>query len=172
MQKYIVAVANSIKAKLFVLQTAELTDFEPTPKLVEIEELLSSTQDRQGQNLWSSTKPGRNRGTAGQAHGYDDHRESHCIEFERRFAQEFAAKLTQLIRSAQPCQLLLIAEPQILGIMRGVLTPNLPKNLKCNELAKDLCQLKAHELHEYLATKNLLPPRTKFNSKEISMLEP
>lgn len=161
MQKYIVAVVNSAKAKLFVLEPADFPEDEPSPKLIKIEELHSSTQALQGQDLWSSTKPGRNRGTAGQAHGYDDHRENHRVEFERRFAQEIMAKLTQLTQTAQPHQLLLIAEPHILGIMRGVLTPNLPKNLKFNELAKDLCQLKPHELHEYLATKNLLPAQSR-----------
>jgi protein required for attachment to host cells len=157
MQKYLVAVVNSAKAKLFLLEPADFPENEPGPNLVEIEELHSSTQELQGQDLWSSTKPGRNRGTAGQAHGYDDHRDNHRVEFERRFAQEILAKLTQLAQTAQPHQLLLIAEPHILGIMRGVLNSALPRNLKFNELAKDLCQLKPHELHDYLAAKDLLP---------------
>ncbi len=172
MQKYIVAVVNSIRARLFVLEPAELPEYEPSPKLTEIEELRSSNQSLQGQDLWSNTKPGRNRGTAGQAHGYDDHRENHRVEFERRFAQEIATKLEQVIRTNQPHQLLLVAEPQILGIMRGALSSDLPKNLTLNELAKDLCQLKAHELHEYLANKNLLPAQNRPNSREVQALEP
>jgi protein required for attachment to host cells len=161
MQNHIVAVVNSAKAKLFVLEFAELPEYEASPKLIEVEELHSSTQELQGQDLWSNTKPGRNRGTAGQAHGYDDHRENHRVEFERRFAQEISTKLAQLIRTNQSHQLLLVSEPHILGIIRDVLIPDLPKNLKFNELTKDLCHLKAHELQEYLASKDLLPARTK-----------
>jgi protein required for attachment to host cells len=157
MQKYVVVVASSTKAKMFVLEPAEFPDYQLSSRLVEKNELHNLSQEQQGQDLWSNTKPGRNRGTAGQAHGYDDHRENHMIEFERRFAQDISTKLVQLIRTVQPDQLLLIAEPHILGIMRSVLVPDLPKNLKSNELAKDLCQLKAHELHEYLTTKDLLP---------------
>jgi len=161
MQDYIIAVVSSAKAKFFALESAELTDDQINPKLIKIEELLNSTQKLQGQDLWSNTKPGRNRGTAGQAHGYDDHRENHRVEFERRFAQDIATKLFQIIKTSQPHFLLLIAEPKILGIMREKLIPNLPKNLKFSELTKDLCQLKAHELHEYLATKDLLPAQSR-----------
>lgn len=172
MQKYIVAVVSSAKARLFVLEPAELPEYEPSPKLTEIEELHSATQALQGHDLWSNTKPGRNRGTAGQAHGYDDHRENHRVEFERRFAQEIAAKLAQVIKTNQPHQLLLVAEPQILGIMRGALSPDLSKNLTLNELAKDLCQLKAHELHEYLANKDLLPAQSRPINREVQAFEP
>jgi protein required for attachment to host cells len=157
MQKYIVAVVNSAKAKLFVLEPIEFPIDEPPPKLMAIDELSNSAQTLQGQDLWSSTKPGRNRGAAGQAHGYDDHRENHRVEFERRFAQEVANKLAEIFQSAEPQQFILVAEPHILGIMRSVLNSALPKNLKMSELAKDLCQLKPHELQEYLVAKDLLP---------------
>jgi protein required for attachment to host cells len=165
MQKYVVAVVNSLKARLFVLEPSEFPESEPSPKLTEQAELHSSTQELQGQDLWSNTKSGRNRGTAGQAHAYDDHRENHMIEFERRFAQEIVTHLTQLIQTCQPHQLLLVAEPQILGIMREVLTPNLPKNLQFNELTKDLCHLKTHELQVYLANKKLLPAQNRLYAR-------
>lgn len=159
MQNHVVAVVSSAKAKLFVLESADLPEYQASPRLVEVEELQSSTQTLQDQDLWSNTKPGRNRGTAGQAHGYDDHRENHRAEFERRFAQDIAAKLTHLLQTSQSQHVLLVAEPHILGVMRDVLIPALPKHLKLNELAKDLCQLKAHEVHDYLAAKGLLPAR-------------
>lgn len=171
MQNQIVAVVSSAKAKLFILESVELPEYKANPKLTEVEELSSPTQELQGQDLWSNTKPGRNRGTAGQAHGYDDHRANHRVEFERRFAQEISAKLTQLLKTSQSHQLLLVAEPHILGIMRDVLIPILPKSLKFNELTKDLCHLKAHELHEYLATKTLLPAQSRLNLREVPPFE-
>lgn len=172
MQNYGVAVVNSTKARLFVLQPADFPEYEPSPKLVEIEVLHNSAPELQGQDLWSNTKPGRNRGTAGQAHGYDDHRENHLVEFERRFAQAIATRMVEFVRSSQPHQLLLVAEPQILGIMREVLISDLPRNLRVHELAKDLCQLTPHELHEYLATKDLLPAQTRPNAQKVQPLEP
>jgi protein required for attachment to host cells len=52
---------------------------------------------------------------------------------------------------------LLIAAPQILGIMREAVASALPKTIKIADLNKDLNQLTAHEIHQYLAEKALLP---------------
>ncbi|WP_339382112.1 host attachment protein [Tolypothrix tenuis] len=68
------------------------------------------------------------------------------------------AKIVNLIQAHQIQQLLMVAEPQILGMMRDVIAPLLGKNIKIHELAKEICHLKTHEIHEYLASKNLLPP--------------
>lgn len=157
MHNYIIAIASSAKARFFLLQSIELAEPEPEFKLLELEELHNSAPELQGQELWSTTKPGRNRGTTGQAHGYDDHRDNHQVEFDRRFAREITTKLMQLIQLNHSRQLLLVAEPHIMGIMREVLTPVLPKNLTFKELTKDLCQLSAHELQQYLINKALLP---------------
>jgi len=157
MSHFLVAVINGTKARLLTLEPVELPEYESGPHLMEQEGLLSAAKETPGQELWSSAKTGRNRGVAGHAHSYDDHRENHMLEFERRFAQTIANKIVELADTSQVQQLLLIAEPQILGLMRESLMPILPKHLKISELAKDLCHLQAKELHEYLAKKELLP---------------
>ncbi|MEM9482623.1 MAG: host attachment protein [Cyanobacteria bacterium P01_F01_bin.116] len=58
-------------------------------------------------------------------------------------------------------QIIVIAAPQILGLMRDVFTPLLPKQLKINELARDLCHFKPHELHDYLTKTGKLPARNR-----------
>jgi protein required for attachment to host cells len=159
MSQYLVAVIDGTRARFMTLEPAELPEYESGPNLVEHEGLANSTKELQGRELWASAKTGRNRGTSGQAHSYDDHRENHVVEFERRFAQEIASQIGALIQTHQVQHLVLIAEPQILGLMREAIAPTLPKHLKTSELAKDLCHLKPHELHEYLANKDLLPPQ-------------
>jgi protein required for attachment to host cells len=158
MNKYLVAVIDGTKARFLTLKPSELPGYDSGPNLIEHEALLSSNNELQGQDLWTSTKTGRNRGVAGQAHSYDDGRDNHMVEFERRFTQNIAAKIANLIQAHQIQQLLMIAEPRILGFMRETLTPILPRNIKTQELAKELCHLKPYELHEYLASKQLLPP--------------
>ncbi|NET38490.1 MAG: host attachment protein [Cyanothece sp. SIO1E1] len=157
MNKIIVAVIDGTKARFLTLEPMPLPDYGSGPDLIEQESLHNQTKELQGQELWANTKTGRNRGASAQAHGYDDHRQNHMLEFERRFAQVIADKVLKLIQIHQARQLLLIAEPQILGIMRTALSSTLPKQLKVDELAKDLCQLKANELHRYLANRGLLP---------------
>lgn len=156
MRNYIIVLVNGVKARFF---TVELDEFsrEPELKFSEIKDLCGSTQALQGKGLWSTTKPGLNRGIAGQAHSYDDHREHHQTEFERHFARDVTTELMQLIEANLPQQLLLIAEPHIMGVMREALLPHLPKDFPLQEVPKDLCHLTAHELQQYLLGKGLLP---------------
>lgn len=159
MNQSVVAVIDGTKARFFTLEAAEFPEYQSSPNLVEQECLTSPAKELQGKELWASTKTGRNRGSTGQAHGYDDHRENHINEFERSFAKEIAHKTAELAQSLQAQTVLLVAEPQILGLVREVLSSQISKHLKITELAKDLCKLKPLELHEYLAHRDLLPPR-------------
>lgn len=159
MNQYLVAVIDSTRARFLTLEPAEIPGVEAGPNLVEHEAMLSPTGDLQGQDLWSTTKTGSNRSAGAQTHAYDDHRARHEVEFERRFANSIASHLNTLIQCFQTPHLILVAEPQILGLMREAIAATLPRNVKVSELAKDLCQFKPHELHEYLANKNLLPAK-------------
>jgi protein required for attachment to host cells len=152
----IVAIDSS-KARFFTL--APVTDpvFDPSPKLIEHEGLTLTEGKLSGEELWSSTKTGRNRGSQGQSHSYDDHRERHAIEFERHFGSTIASHIDRLIQDYQIQEVLLVAAPQILGIMRAALAAVLPKTVKISDLNKDISNLTAHEIHHYLADKDLLP---------------
>ena len=161
MSQYLIKVMNGATARFFTLESATLSGVESDLKLVEHEGIISPERGLPGEAVWANTKSGRNRGVSGQAHSYDDHRQNHRIEFERRFAQSIATQLRNLAQTHQAQQLILIAEPQILGLMREVCIPLLPKQLKVNELTRDLCHLKPQELHEYLAEKGQLPARRK-----------
>lgn len=165
MSRYLVTAVNGTTARFFTLESAALPEYESGPNLVEHEGLVSSEKEQLGEALWSSTKTGRNRGSGGQSHSYDDHRQNHMIEFERRFAQSVTNHLLDLAQTHQAQQVILVAEPQILGIMRDVLTPVLPKQLQVSDMARDLCHLKPHELHEYLSEKGQLPARSRGNQR-------
>jgi protein required for attachment to host cells len=159
MSQYLIAVMNGTQARFLTLEPAEVGVYNACPRLMEHESLLRNENKLSGQELWSSTKPGRNRGSAGQAHGYDDHREEHLAESERRFAQVIGDRLMTLIQTCQPQQFILVAEAQALGVIRELILPLLPKAIPIQEVSKDLCQLKPHELHDYLSAKALLPGR-------------
>jgi protein required for attachment to host cells len=164
MSEFLVVVVNRTKARFFTLEKAQIPEYESGPNLSERKELLNPTQDLAGKDLWANVKTGRNQGSGGQAHAYDDHRENHLMEFERRFAQAIADEIGNLSQQYNAHRLILVAEPQILGLLREAITPQLLKDLKVQELAKDLCQLKPLELHKHLATKELLPARQNVSS--------
>ncbi len=161
----IVAIIDSTKARFFTLDLEQLPDEEFGPNLIERKALSNPAKEIAGQELWANIKTGRNRGAANQAHSYDDHRQNHIIEFERRFAQNISDQIISLIRVYKSKHLILVAEPQVLGYVRESLIPMLPQNLELRELAKDLCKLKIKEIHEYLANKKLLPARNKLSQR-------
>ncbi len=157
MNQYLVTAINGKKARFFTLEIAQFPEYESSPNLKEHLSLLSRAKELPGIELWANTKTGCNRRGVGITHSYDDRRQAHIIEFERRFVSEVGKTLVDLIENYQAQHLILIAEPHILGLMRETVLSILPKNFKVNQLAKDLCSLKPHELHEYLANKRLLP---------------
>lgn len=159
MSQFLIAAVNSTAARFFTLDSTTLSEHQPGPDLVEQNGLSSTISEQSGEALWGDTKTGRNRGVGGQAHSYDDHRQNHLDEFDRKFAHSVATQLVGLAQSCQAQQVVLAAEPQVLGLMRSALTPLLPKQLEITEICRDLSRLRPHELHEYLAEKGQLPPR-------------
>ncbi|HHP7229944.1 MAG TPA: host attachment protein [Xenococcaceae cyanobacterium] len=158
MSRFTVAVIDGTQARFFTLDSTATSEYESSPNLIEHQGLSDSTQELHGQELWANVKTGRNKGSNGQAHSYDDHRQNHKIEFERKFASNINNALLKVIDQSQAKNLILVAEPQILGIMREIMTDNLYKNLNIQEVAKDICQFKTNQIHDYLAKKALLPP--------------
>lgn len=159
MSEYVVAVVDGAKARFFTLEEAEFPEYESGPNLIERDRQLNEASELPGKDLWANVKTGRNRGSSGQAHAYDDHRDNHVGEFGRRFAQSVAQEIVDLTRAYTARRVVLVAEPQTLGVVREALAPLLGNHLQLQELCKDLCKLKPLDLHEHLASHDLLPPR-------------
>lgn len=165
MKQYIVATIDESKAQFYMLEPAIFPEFQSGPNLIECGELHNSTAELRGEELWANVKTGRNRGAASQLHSYDDGRQRHLIEYERRFIQTLATEINHLVRSLRADCLLLSADPQIIGLLRKVLIPALPPNLEVTEIGKELGEFSPMELHEYLAGKGYLPPRNNIKSQ-------
>lgn len=159
MNRFIVAVIDGTKARLLTLEPVQAPEYESGPNLVEQCELLNPARAAATQELWATTKGGRNRSRVSRGHSYSTERNTQLVEFERRFAQSIAEQLNLLVRSHDVHGLVLAAEPQILGLMRECLSGPAARLASTRELAKDLCHLKPHDLHEYLAQKGMLPAR-------------
>ncbi len=154
-QHMLIAVIDRAHARFLTLVPAEIADAGFT--LAEQTGLTLPEGEASGAELWSSTKTGRNRGPQGQAHSYDDHRQEHAIEFERHFAHSIANQIDRIIQDRQLQAVLVVAAPQILGLMRQALEPLLPETIELLEVAKDLCHLTPYEIQAYLAEQELIP---------------
>jgi protein required for attachment to host cells len=157
MSQYLVAVVDGTKARFLTLESVEFSEYDAAPKLIEHSGLCSYEKETPGQELWANMKTGRNRSRSGGGHSYDDHRENHMVEFEKRFVQNICGRIGELLETHQVNRFILIAEPQILGLMRDEITSCLPRNLPLSELAKNLCRMSPHELQGYLVDRQLLP---------------
>jgi protein required for attachment to host cells len=156
MSTFLVAVIDHSHARLFALTESDFPEQSP-PVLLEQQHISNPMADQTAQALWTNIQSGHNRATVSHTHGYDDHRDDHLREFDRRFATQIVNELLTLHNEHQSDRLILAAEPQILGVVRNVLSLNQVKSLKVRELAKDLGKFSPPEIHQYLADRDLLP---------------
>ena len=154
-----VVVCASGYARLFTLEPAELPELESGPNLVSRGEVVSEVAGENGAALWSDLKTGRNRSQAGSAHGYDDHRERHAEEFERRFAQDVAEQTRRLVEGRHISKVVLVAHGNCLGHLRHAFQGQFRNGTSVTELIKDLSKMKPLEIHAHLAREELLPER-------------
>lgn len=158
MMNTIVVVANGSRARFFSVQPADSPSYESSPRMVEHVGLVNPEQEAAGKDLWSDNKSGRNRSSGGGgAHGYDDHRNQHRAEYERRFVQSVAGEAANLARNQGASRLVITADNRMLGMLRGELQRSNGLDLK--EVPKDYSKLSVQELHEQLASLNLVPAR-------------
>ncbi len=159
MSDYCVVAVDGVRARFFTLEPAQHPEVESGPLLVEVEgALVSPENELAGRELWSENKTGRNS-SGGMAHGYDDHRDQHMDEFKRRFAKQVAEHALSLAERSKAKNLVLAAEKQILGFLRGALHVPTKAGFEVRELAKDVSRLSPQDLHGHLATEGLLPAR-------------
>lgn len=137
--KTCVVVADRARARLFVsAPSAERAGVDSRgQELIEVEALTDPEGELTGKQLFSSTRSGSNRSPHGAAFEYDDHRQGHRNEEERRFAKRIADAVRARVETVRPNKLILAIEPQLLGILRQALNGRLQQSLEVVELAKD-----------------------------------
>lgn len=154
-----VVVVDAARARFFSLEGKAEPGVKGGPDLVEHDVLVNSEARLQGREKYSDTKLFRapSTGPTAAMHGHDDHQDRHDAEDERRFARRIADEAIKLADRQNASNLVLAAEVQMLGMLRQALPES--SKIAVQELPKDLSKLSAHELHEYLAEENIVPPR-------------
>lgn len=152
----LIAVVDHNCARLFRFEESDFPEQSP-PVFTELNQILNSVRDRSAQALWSNTQSGHNRSVGSHTYGYDDHRDNHIREFERRFVSDLVNEIESLKKAAPFNRLILVAAPQMLGITRQTLSPQIIESVDFQEMAKDLSKFTPTEIHKYLASKDQLP---------------
>lgn len=157
MKPTLLLVADGARCRLITVRSAESENFEPIVELVECDALANPEALLSGQNIYSETKSGRNRSSAGggPAHGYDDHRDRHHDEMLRRFARDIVVHTENAMQGNDLVQLVLIANSRLLGFLREQLPSRLQERLAAT-LEEDAIKRNLDELRRLLVQRGLL----------------
>lgn len=93
---------------------------------------------------------------AGPVHPMGAQRERHRVELERRFGAELVRQTGDVTKGWKQGVVILVAAPQLLGLIRESMRKSLHPGIELKELAKDYAHLSAAELHEHLALNRII----------------
>jgi protein required for attachment to host cells len=135
-----ILVADNTHARFFTTST-------PSSGLVEIED-IAHTEGRLHDREITSDLPGKIKSSDGGGHAFEQ-----PTDPKKHEADNFARLVTQHLETAHNAnkfeQLLIIAEPSFLGLLRNHL-PEQIKKLVCFELDKNITTLTAAEIRKHL----------------------
>lgn len=138
MIKTCIIVGDRARARLFVTAIApERAAGNAHVELREVEALTEPEGELKGGDVFANSRSGSNRSPHGAAFEYDDHRDAHREEVQRRFAKRVATAARQLLEREAASRLVLAVEPHMLGLLRQELPGPLPGVTSRVELARD-----------------------------------
>ena len=150
MQRVCIALADATRARFYTFQQLDSRPGRRTQEVTGRVDLVNL--ERRGRPDQAAridrAFPGRRGPTTEDARLH---------ELDRRFAVDIVSELTRLVRSSGCSRLILAATPAMLGVLRKVAGPLLSRGLQVDEVDRDLTRCTAHQVHEYLAARGLLP---------------
>jgi protein required for attachment to host cells len=160
MKRVCIAIVDAAHARLFTYQE----DASPGQEMREVRDLANPGRRMKDHEMFSETRPPlRPSGLTGPnvsgGAASDDHRNQHVAMMDTKFAKEIVDEVDKLVRAEGYNHLLVIAAPKMLGELRkanGALKRN---GLVIEEIPRDLANLNATQLHDHLASLNMLPGR-------------
>ena len=148
MDKCTVIVISNNQARFFILEESEWPEYESGPNLVEHSLLVPLSVNNQSKFLSAIIQKDSGEGSSKNSSDYI---------FDKKFAQRITGEIISLIRINQSSRLILVSPPSIIGLVRKFFTPTIFKNLHIQELHNDICHFSSLQIHNYLASKQLIP---------------
>jgi len=159
MSDYLIVVTDSARARYFTLEPVEFPEMESGPQLVELQDLINPEGQLAEGELFTNLKSGRGRAPqGGPAHGYDDHRDRHTDELDKRFCQTVTREIARLVQEQRARCVVLAAQPRILGVLRPEMDVVHRQGVEIFEVPRDFTKLPPRKIHEHLSREDLLPP--------------
>lgn len=156
-----VLVADGARARVLVLDVDRSGPPPEISALVEVAELTNPALRARDTEMTSDTRMGRRGGASTPLRPTNDHRDHHRRDLERHFAALVAAEAAGVWRGYPSCELVVVAAPVMLGLLRPALERHIRAKdvIEIHEVASDLTKLSPSMLHDLLTERGLLPPR-------------
>jgi hypothetical protein len=152
--KTCIVIADKARARLFTVEEANDSPFEEKHRhLREYSDLVNPEGQLAGQEVFRDRPAGRRAGRmpiGGGVYGIDDGKGMPRRESVRRFAKELATAATELVRSQKSKELVLVASPKFLGVVRAEVRKALPKSVGLTELGEDLSRQATAQIEKVL----------------------
>jgi protein required for attachment to host cells len=156
MDNVCVVVADSRQARIFLVQ--EIDAPRAAVQLVERGTLGNADLRSRGRSVTGRVRTETNTNReAGPMHPIGAQRARHEVELERRFSTEVARKAAALARNWTTGSVVLVADPRMLGFLRGAMRSALKPAIRVKELAKDYARLTTSRLRDHLTEDGVLP---------------
>lgn len=154
-------VVDAARARLFSWKSSDDVALDGYPRLVEVDDLTNPEGRLQDREVYSNeitnNRTTYGTGGAGPSHAFDDHRDAHRGETQRRFVRDIARRLNEHVTRDKPSRVILVSETQVLHDLRQEVEAALPRDIQVVELAENLTKESATHLQQILAKKGLLP---------------
>jgi protein required for attachment to host cells len=157
MHRIAIVIADASRARIFTFEPGALAN--GASPLHEHADLVDPERRLRPSQIHSDTRPGTAHAPFGPSCAVDDHRAAHAHEVDRRFAGAIASELDGVLADHPAREVVIVASPNMLGLLRED-TATLPqRGFEVHELALDLTHETPSQLHDHLAERGLLPAR-------------
>lgn len=149
-----IVVADNARARVFTVVAGD----RPRCKLQLLERLALVNPEarvRSGDNFAEVTSERDASQQAGPGHPIGAQRDRHRLEQAGRFGSEIVGRVAELVADWHEGRILLIADPQLLGLMRARLRGALKDTIKLEELARDYSALSTTQLEGLFSSERL-----------------
>jgi len=149
-----ILVADKARARLFTIEEANDSPFEEKhQRLREHSDLVNPEGKLTDQEVFRDRPAGRRThrsSLGGSGYGIDDGKGNPRRESFRRFAKDLALAAAELVQSRKSKQLVLVASPRFLGVVRTEVRKALPKSIRITGLGEDLSRQATTQIEKVL----------------------
>jgi protein required for attachment to host cells len=154
-----IVIADRARARFFVVKEAEDPSVEGGPNLAEQEDMVNPEGQLTDAELFADRRSGHAYSAPAGGYAVNDGKDRERLESAHRFVTDLSAATAEFVRSRKADELVVVATPKFLGLLRPEIRKVLPKSTKLVELDEELTWHALPHIQDVLTRRGVLPPR-------------